>query len=173
MGHGRRILGRKLSRQQEIGEILRDEGYVTADQLEVAMQEQQSEGTTLVDALLSLGFATEWDVAKCLVMEFQLPFIEISTYEIAREVKDLLPPPFLHQHLLVPLDVFGKTLAMATTGGITSDELDEIEEVSGMEVALYVALASDIRRALQEHFPLNRVGEELSARFDQLFDPSA
>lgn len=171
MSQLRKNLSRKLARHREIPDILRERGFVSVDQLELAAKDPQLQEEALVDALVALGFLNEWDLAKCVTETFQLPFLDLTTYEIPPQVEDLLPRPFLHQHLVVPVDAFGRTLALATTGGITPGVLEEIEDVAGLDVAPYVALTSAIRRTLQERFPLAGVAEEVSARFDQLFEP--
>jgi hypothetical protein len=119
--------------------------------------------------VVHLGYVTEWDVAKCLVAQLQVPFISTARYDIPREAVDLLPHAFLHQHRLVPIDIFNKALAIATVGNISQEVVEEIEVSTNLEVMLFVALGSDILKTLQERFPLDKVTSEFSQKFDQLF----
>lgn len=171
MVNPRRPLGRRLVRQRKLGEILVEEGYITDEQLRAAVEEQKAGGGLLGEVLVSMGFVTEWEVAKCLVGQFQLPFVYTQHYDIPKEAQTLLPHPFLHQHRMVPLDLFGKCLVVATSGSISTDVVEEIEVSTGYEVALYVALSSDIQKTLQDKFALERVTDELAQKFDQLFEP--
>ncbi|MFH0944772.1 MAG: hypothetical protein V2A76_06200 [Planctomycetota bacterium] len=166
----RRAFGNRLSRRKKLGEILVEEGYLSLEQLEGAKEEQKASGTLLGEILVASGYVTEWEVAKCMVMQLQLPFIYTTLYDIPRSVVSLLPHAFLHQHRIIPIDLFGKCLVLATAGDISEDVVTEIEESTGYEVGLYVALTSDIQKSLSERFPLEKVTKELSQKFDQLFD---
>ena len=59
---------------------------------------------------------------------------------------------------------------MATAGNISPEVVEEIEVSTSYEVALYVALSSDIQETLQNIFPLEKITNELSDKFDQLFE---
>lgn len=169
MTHSRGALGQKRVRQRKLGRILLEEGFISSEQLQSAITEQKSQGGLLGELLVTAGFVTEWEVAKCLVSQFQLPFIFTSHYEVSQEAAELLPRSFLHENKIVPLDVFGGCLALATTGNITSDLIDEIENTAGLEVALYVALGSDVKKTLQDRFPLDNPGHELKEPTDGVF----
>lgn len=170
MALGRRQLSNKLARLTRIGEILVEEGYLTDDQREIADETVQSGGGHLCDVLVSQRLLTEWELAKCLVSELQLPFIQTANYDISSDVISLLPHAFLHQHRLVPLDRFGRSLVLATSGNISEEVVEEIEETTNYEVMLYVALGSDIQGSLQTRFPIEKVTNELSEKFDKLFE---
>ena len=166
----RKPRGQKLIRRAQLGEILRDDGYISQEQLDAATEEQKLSGGLLGEILVSLGFVTEWEVAKCLVKQLQLPFIYTTLYDSPKEAIDLLPHAFLHQHRIVPVDIFGKTLVLATAGNIDNEVVEEIEESTQLGVALYISLSTDIHRKLQEDYPLEKVSDELAERMDQLFD---
>jgi len=166
----RRAFTSKLIRKKKLGEILVDEGYLSRDQLHTALEEQKASGSLLGELLVSCGAVTEWEVAKCMVSQLHLPFIYTSLYDISSEAVNLLPHAFLHQHRIIPLDLFGSCLVIATAGDISQEVIDEIELSTGLEVGLYVALTSDIQKTLQDRFPLEKVTNELSEKFDQLFE---
>lgn len=169
MAAGRKALGQKLVRNRRLGELLVEEGYITEEQLGAAVEEQAATGGMLGRILVTSGYVTEWEVAKCLVAQLQLPFVYTALYDIPKEAVDLLPHAFLHQHLLVPVDLFGKCLALATCGNISQEVVEEIELSTRLEVMLYVSLASDIQTTLEGKFALQKVANELSEKFDELF----
>lgn len=170
MAHTRRYLSTKLSRLKRIGEILSEEGFITDEQLSTAAEIQESSGGALADILVSQRYVTEWELSRCLVTDLQLPFIHASLYDISSDAVNLLPHAFLHQHRLVPLDIFGTSLALATNGNISEEIVEEIEDTTNYEVMLYVALNSDIQKTLAARFPIEKLTNELSDKFDQLFD---
>lgn len=170
MAAARRYLSTKLSRLKRIGQILVEEGFISDEKLATAESIRETSGGSLADILVAQRYVTEWELSRCLVTDLQLPFIHASMYDIASDVVGILPHAFLHQHRLVPLDRFGKALALATNGSISEEIVEEIEESTKFEVMLYVALNSDIQKALAAKFPIEKVTNELSDKFDQLFD---
>ena len=95
------------------GEILVSEGHLTKDQLEAALAAQAESGYPLGDVMLQQGWITESDVVKALCIQYQLPFIRPSTYELRADLLQKLPPPFLYQNRLIPLDRFGDCFIVA------------------------------------------------------------
>ena len=159
----------KLARMRRLGEILVEEGFITEEQLSFATEEHSSSGGPLTEILISQRAVTEWEVAKCLTSQLHLPFIYTKHYDIPSDIVSLLPHAFLHQHRLVPMDQFGDCLVMATAGNITEEVVEEIELSTKARVMMYIALSSDIQETLQEKFPLEKLTNELSEKFDQLF----
>jgi len=88
---------------------------------------------------------------------------------VPKEVLATLPPNVLMQHKIVPLDVFGEVLVIATYGDLDASTVTEIENETGKRVACVVALKSDIEHVLQEKFPPQDIGKEVASRLDQLF----
>ena len=169
MATQRHMFQQRLVRLKKLGELLAQEGLVAEDELREAVEEQKRTGGLLGEILVTLGRITEWDLARCLVSQLQLPFLYTTNYEIGQDATELLPHAFLHQHRIIPLDIFGKTLVLATAGSISQEVVEEIEMTTHLEVMLYIALSSDIQRTLQGKFPLEKLTNALFERFDKLY----
>ncbi len=169
MATQRNSIQQRLVRLKKLGELLAQEGLISEDDLRDALDEQRRTGGLLGEILVQQGRVTEWDLARCLVSQLQLPFIYTTNYDISPETNALLPHAFLHQHRIVPLDIFGKTLVLATAGSISQEIVEEIELTTHLEVMLYISLTTDIQKTLQDRFPLEKVTDALFARFDKLY----
>ena len=51
------------SSKEELGSLLVEEGFITARQLDKAMEKAESSGDNLQKVLIAMGFVTEKDVA--------------------------------------------------------------------------------------------------------------
>ena len=67
--------------RRRIGEILVNQGLISADQLEESLAIQQKTSELLGTILLDLGLVTEADIAKTICIQYQLPFITLVNYE--------------------------------------------------------------------------------------------
>ena len=156
-------------RENSLAQILLEESLITQEHLDSAEEERNATGDLLIDILLKNEYVTEMELAKSLVKNYQLPFLHPQDYQINKDAKDLLPAAFLHTHKLYPIDIFGKTLAVITSGNIDEAIIKEIESTTGKEVALFVAPHHGLLRALAEFFPLDEITSELNDRMDELF----
>ena len=143
------------------GEILVSEGHLTKDQLEAALAAQAESGYPLGDVMLQQGWITESDVVKALCIQYQLPFIRPSTYELRADLLQKLPPPFLYQNRLIPLDRFGDCFIVAIADVPAEPVQRELADTLGGEVFYYFAPIGDVEPVLREQFSYTQ--EELVA----------
>jgi hypothetical protein len=151
------------------GQVLRAEGLITAEQLEEVQQEAHASGERVADVVLARGIATEYDLAKALVRQLSLPYLSPKSYEIPKEVLTVLPANVFQQHRIVPLDLFGDVLVVATYSDLDAQVIADMEADSGKNIACVVAQKSDLEAVLSEKFPREDLGKEVASRLDQLF----
>jgi type IV pilus assembly protein PilB len=147
-------------RRKRFGEILVSEGLITKDQLDEALELQKSSGDFLGAILLELGHITETDIIKTLSIQYQLPFLRPTLYDLDRRLMGKFKPEFLHLHKILPIDQIGNLLLLLVTD-IPSDEiLGEIQELSQSNLAIYIGSISEVDQILREIAPLTEDQEE-------------
>jgi hypothetical protein len=144
--------------KKRLGELLVAEGIVSQEQVAEALRIQEKTGEMVGEALVKAGYTTETEIAKVLCTQFAKPFVKATRYDISKDVAKLLPPRLLIEHNFIPLDRFGSLLIIAMGGLLDAQTLAEVQKLSGLEVEIYIATASDVRQALRALFP-------------ELFDP--
>ena len=151
------------------GQVLRAEGLITAEQLEEVQREAQATGERVADVVLARGFATEYDLAKALVHQLSMPFLSPKSYDVPKEVLTVLPAGVLHQHRILPIDLFGDVLVVATYTDLEAQTIADMETDTGRKIACVIALKSDLEAVLNDRFPREDLGKEVASRLDQLF----
>jgi type IV pilus assembly protein PilB len=155
--------------KKKLGELLVMEGLVTRDQVVDALNEQRRTGKLLGEILVSYGVVSEWDIASTIAKQFQLPFLLTSSYTIGREIQTLISAEVLHKYQAVPLDRFGNILAVAVSGLLTPEMVEELERLSACELSVYVGLPSDVRHTLEKTFPLPKASSPAEP-WEAIFD---
>jgi hypothetical protein len=145
-------------RRKKFGEILVGDGLVTKEQLQEALAIQKNSGDFLGAILLEMGHITETDIIKTLSVQYGLPFMKPSLYDLDRKLIGKFKPEFLHLHKLLPIDQIGNLLLVVVTDIPGEEVLSEIQEISGTNLAIYIASMSEVDLVLKEHAP---VGEEI------------
>jgi len=151
------------------GQVLRAEGLITAEQLEEVQSEAQENGERVADIVLARGIATEYDLAKALVRQLSMPFLSPKSYDVPKDALAVVPAAVLHQHRILPIDVFGDVLVVATYTDLDAQAIADMESDTGKRIACVIALKTDLEAVLNEKYPREDLGKEVASRLDQLF----
>ncbi len=151
------------------GQVLRAEGLITAEQLEEVSRESQETGERVADIVLARGIATEYDLAKALVRQLSLPYLSPKCYDLSKEVLTILPASVVQQHRILPIDLFGEVLVVATYCDLEAQALLDLESDTGRRLACVISLKSELEAILDEKYPRQNLGKEVASRLDQLF----
>ncbi|MBV8880751.1 MAG: hypothetical protein JO332_12340 [Planctomycetaceae bacterium] len=149
--------------RKKMGEVLVDEGLVKDDQVQEALRRQRATGESFGEILVSMGFVTESDIARTLVKQSGLPYIDASRYRINKDGIQAVPPELMWQNQFVVLDKIGKTLLVAISNVISPEIFDKLERVSGSQIFVYVSTWSQIQTALEKNVPVNKVDAKPAA----------
>lgn len=136
---------------KRLGELLVEEKLLTEEQVRDALKEQSKSGELLGQALVRLGYLTEYDIAKCISLQFSLPFIHVPSYQTARENVSLVPLEDQQRHQFVVLDRIGDVLVVAIAGLLSEDVFKEIGELTGSDVQVFVTTSTDVAQALEKY----------------------
>ncbi len=146
--------------EKRLGELLRMEGLVNDEQVAAALMRQQIENELFGEAMVNLGFVTEYDVARIVSKQFSLPFIDAQTYILTRDVIESVPPVILSKYQIVPLDKIDTAMTFATCGPITDEMVNELRAITGCDVYLFVSTVSAVRQAIANFYDsLNSTSE--------------
>ena len=74
-----------------LGKILQQLGYITEQQLEEALQIQQSSYELIGAILMRLGYITSDQLAQAQAYQFGVDYEEVRLNDISQEVKRLIP----------------------------------------------------------------------------------
>jgi len=135
-----------------LAEVLTQKGVIPSDVITEALYIQDKMGEGFVDVLVSSGHISEWDLARVVVENFQLPFILAGNYQVSDEARARVPKEEFFKHLLVPLDTFGNILTVSMPVLTTSETLLKLESTYDVEIFPYVGLISENKRVLTTEF---------------------
>jgi len=143
----------------QLGEILQARGIVTAEQIEQALSQQNSNGhqKLMGELLVEKGLCTENDIASALADTYGVPYAQISPKVCDPNIIEILSRDFLEEHCVLPLFKVYDTLTVAVSEPTNVFLLDEIERLSGCNVQVVCATAKDILATLQAYMPASNV----------------
>ena len=139
-------------RSESLGQIMLDEGLVTREQLEKAIQKQRRSGGHLGRILVDLGVLTEQQLAKALSIQWGLAVVELGSLEIDPDVVKVIPHHLAHRHKVLALEKTKKRLKLAIADPLNVVALDDIRLVTGLELDPVVAAEEDIIAAIGRYY---------------------
>jgi len=150
-----------------LGQLLLQQGAVTSEQLEEALEFQKQKGNSLLlgEVLQKLEMCTEEQIMESLANTYEVPFARISPRIADAKVMDALPREFLDKHTVLPLFRVRNRLTLAVNEPANVFLLEEVARISGCEVLVVCATAKDIQATLETHLPSENVFV-----IDEIFD---
>lgn len=137
----------KLTRKR-LGEILVDEGLISKSQLADAEREQKRAGDPLGAILVESDYVTEWDLAKTVAAQYQLPFAQLGSFPRSKEISELFTPEEQRKERFVVLDRIGPVATLAVAQMPELEFLHSVQEKLGAIPFLFVSLLSEIESAI-------------------------
>jgi len=151
------------------GQVLRAEGMLTPEQLEEVAAEAGQTGERIADVILARGMATEYDLAKALVHQLSLPYVGAKSYDPPKDVRAALTPETIHHHKILPLDLFGDYLLVATYADLEAQVVTELEAETGKRLGFVISPKTELEAVLNDRYPSEDLGKQVASRLDQLF----
>ncbi len=144
-----------------VEKLLLDTSTVTPDQLATLREQEKREKKPLQDVAIRSNTISERDLTKLYAAEIDIPFVELNTKEIKREVLKLIPERIARQYgvVLFGVDEDGtKLLAMEDPDDIQA--INFLQKQLGNQVKTHVATSTNIKAALDQY--RGNIGNELT-----------
>lgn len=139
---------KKKKVEKLLGEILVENGVITPEQLKVVLDAQAKEGGLVGEIIVKLGFATEEKITQCVSFQYGFPYLPLENYEVPQEVLNLVAKNIAQHYCLVPIDRIGSTLTVAMANPLNQEAIEDLEDVTSLEIQIFVSTASDIRNII-------------------------
>jgi type IV pilus assembly protein PilB len=155
---------------KDLGQILVDQGVITAKDLERALQERAKKGQLLGRVLVDLGMVKESDLVSALARQIGLRFVDLSDANIEPGAAALLPEQVAKRYKALPIGYEDSKLIVAMADPANLFALDDIRTITGTEVLPVVATAADIEAAIRKYSRFDQSVEALGAEAAEAAD---
>ena len=136
---------------KKLGELLIQEGLVTLEQLNRALDEQRHSGERIGAALVKLGMVDEDTLLEFIARQFHCPQVNIAKLNMTKEVLGLIPLDIMQKYLAIPFGLMGNTLhvAMADPGNLFV--IDDIRFLTRKNIQVHVVSDNVIRKVIGQY----------------------
>jgi type IV pilus assembly protein PilB len=145
--------GRLQMATKGLGELLIREQLITIDQLETARREQKNHvGGRLGSALVKLGYVSDKQLTDFLSQQYQVPSIDLATFEIDPEALKLIPKEICEKHGCIPISKAGNNLVLAMADPSNIFARDDIQFLTRCKVEAVVATEAAVHSAIERSY---------------------
>lgn len=135
-----------------LGDVLVERDVITQDQLKEALTVQSREGGLLGEIIVHLGFASEEDIAQAISLQYGFPYLPLTHYEIPDEIKNIIPKTVAQHYCLIAIDKISNTLTLTMANPLNIEAVEDIEDMTSLDIQLFVSTSSDIRNAIEKYY---------------------
>ena len=138
---------------KRIGQILVDLGLVDDNQLATMLEEQSSRSGELLGGVgVSLGFYTDEQLGEALAEQWGTTFVTLYDRAIPSEVIRLISEPMAQLYRVVPLELSGNRLTVASADPQKIQIADELRTLLGYDIHVCVATEAEITKTIEKLF---------------------
>jgi type IV pilus assembly protein PilB len=152
-----------VKKKKELGPILVEEGLITPDQLEFALQEQERVPKSIGRILIDHGLIREVDLVRALALQVGLEFVDLTETSPDPTVAGLIPEGVAKRHRALPYAERDGKLLVAMSDPANVYALDDIRTITGRDIQPVVATAADVVAAIRKFSHLEGSVEALTA----------
>ena len=153
------------SNDEYVLQILRERGYLTAEQLEAASQAMREGNETTLDVLLASGAVTENDVLGTIADAFGLKYVSIDPSQIDVEIAKQIDAEVARKYGVAPVMADDDSVTVVLSDPMGMDAVDSLRYVlHGRDVQAVLAPSEEVKALMDKLYPTG--AEEVTTRND-------
>ena len=138
---------------RRIGQILVDMGFITDDQLQLLLEEQQQQPGALLGKLAEeMALITDEQLAQALAEQQGMKVIQLSEAKLTPELLDRMSESMAQLYRVVPVKFENNRLTVATCDPQNLSIQDELRTFLGYEIEMGVSTERDIKATIERFY---------------------
>lgn len=137
-----------------LGEVLVNGGYISEEQLNMALdiQKNSTERKMLGDTLIGMGLISEDQILSELSKQLGVQILPLTKLNSSAEVIATIPRETAVKLSLVPLNIEGGRLNVATDNPLNYYGFKDLEDMIGKEIVPFLAKKEHIQIAIEQNY---------------------
>ncbi len=144
-----------LRKKKRIGDMLIEEGIITQEQLEDALEKNKTARKKIGEMLVDLGYATEEAIATGLSKQLNIPTISLQGMTIEEDILKLADGNLLRKHVMIPFEYSEynmNIIRVAMADPMDMRGVDDFSIVTNLQVEPVIATPHEILLALDKYY---------------------
>lgn len=140
-------------RNVRIGDVLKEYGYVTDEQVQKALEYQKEhKGLRLGGALIELGYITEPQMLEALATRLNLKMGDVSQMHIDMDAVQKIPVEMAQRYRMMGVQAHGDTLTVLTNDPLNFYGLEDVRQTAGMNLEILLCEGQALDKAILYYY---------------------
>ena len=139
-------------KRKRLGEVLRERGHLSAEDLNKALLDQHSKRIHLGEILLQRGMVAKIDLISALAEVSSIPYLDCTRVQVDPEALKLIPHAMAKQSRVLPIQIQESSLVVVMAEPQNLHILDELAFKSGKKIIPRLGFRSEIAFAIDRHY---------------------
>ena len=153
-----------MARYKRLGDILISEGIITEKQLEESITLQAKEGGKIGEVLIKLGYVSDEQIVIALSKQLAIPYISLASGKLTptadQNLETLIPHDFAIRNIILPLSRNLNSLTVVMFDPLDLILIDNLKKITGCEINPVVSTKSNILKAIQNFYGKEKIFRE-------------
>ena len=141
-----------MNKKDLLGQILIQQGSLTKEKLAEAIREHSKQGEYIGKILIEKGFASQDDVCRALAKQLNIKYVKLSEIDIDKEALYILPDYVIRQYKVLPIELKGEKLVVATADPLNLFTIENMKNVSGYKIEPILTSEKELDKYIDQYF---------------------
>ncbi|PLX70253.1 MAG: type II secretion system protein E [Denitrovibrio sp.] len=138
--------------KKTVGQLLKESGYVTEEQIQVALEVKKIRDMLLGEILIELAFVSPREIALVVAEQSGKPFLDINEHPPSKEALKLFDRQIAKQLEMIPIENREDTLAVALSDPFNINTIDILQRKAGKKIEVYVSDKETILKNIEINY---------------------
>lgn len=135
--------------KKRLGEILVEDGLLAREHLDEALQYQKKQGGMIGQILIRMGYVTEEELIVALAKQLRLPYVPLTNYAVNPEAVQLLEEKFCRNHGLIAFDMDETKLYLALSDPLDDIAIQDIFKKTDKKLQVFISTPTEIQNMIE------------------------
>lgn len=143
----------------KIGDVLKEQGYLSEEELQKALELQKGQkGKRLGEVLIEQGYITENQMLQAMAAKMDCQVISVDGLSVDVEAVERIPRQLAEKYCVLAVAAVGNRLQVVINDPLNFYGLEDVRQITGMELAIFLSEKAPLEKAIHFYYA------EISAR---------
>jgi len=141
------------AKRRIFGQLLKDKGFVTDNQIQEALSIQKQKGGLIGDILVSLHYVSNEQIMLALSEYLGLEIVSIEDIDIPSEIINMIPPAIAQLYRILPINIKDDILTIVQADALNFETLDDLRLILKHQIKPVLCHKDIVLRAVEKYYP--------------------
>ena len=141
------------SKRRIFGQLLKDKGFVTDNQIQEALAIQKQKGGPIGDILVSLHYVTNDQIMLAMGEYLGQEILNIEGMDIPSEIINMVSPAIAQLYRIIPIHLKDDTLTIVQADALNFETIDDLRLMLKHQIKPVLCHKDIVLCALEKHYP--------------------